>query len=468
MSFFHTKSVAQLENDAASSSLTKNLTAFDLTFLGVGGIIGAGIFVLTGIAAARYAGPGLALSFVIAGVLCILVGLTYSEFASIIPASGSVYSYTFASLGEGMAFLCGWSLLLAYTVTGAAVAVGFSGYLAGMTASLGYVIPDYLLKTPAEGGLVNLPSIIIILLLCFVLIRGTKQSAKLNAILVVVTLSAIIAFVAIATPHADMANLNPFLPFGASGVISGAAIVFFSYMGFDAVATSAEECKNPSRDLPIGIIASITICMTLYICMSLALTAAVNYTMLDTPEPVAYALRLLGWEKVANLIAVGAIAGIITTLIVYLFGQSRIFFAVSRDGMLPAKIGKIHPKYHTPYIVTTLGSILIAVISGFVPLMHIVELSNTGTLAVFFVNFIGIVVMRRKHPEIKRKFRCPLLYVIAPIGAIVCFYLIYELSTLTHALFAAWIVIGLIIYYVYGQKHSKVIEEAELAAQKKA
>ena len=313
MSFFHTKSVAQLENDAASSSLTKNLTAFDLTFLGVGGIIGAGIFVLTGIAAARYAGPGLALSFVIAGVLCILVGLTYSEFASIIPASGSVYSYTFASLGEGMAFLCGWSLLLAYTVTGAAVAVGFSGYLAGMTASLGYVIPDYLLKTPAEGGLVNLPSIIIILLLCFVLIRGTKQSAKLNAILVVVTLSAIRALVAIATPPAAMANLNPFLPFGTSGVISGAAIVFFSYMGFDAVATSAEECKNPSRDLPIGIIASITICMTLYICMSLALTAAVNYTMLDTPEPVAYALRLLGWEKVANLIAVGAIAGIITT-----------------------------------------------------------------------------------------------------------------------------------------------------------
>lgn len=439
MSFFHTKSVAQLQSDAENSKLSKNLSVFDLTFLGVGGIIGAGVFVLTGIAAARYAGPGVALSFVIAGILCILVGLTYSEFSSFIPASGSVYSYTFASLGEGMAFLCGWSLLLAYTVTASAVAVGFSGYLSGMTASLGLVIPDYLLKTPAEGGLVNLPSIIIILLLCLVLIRGTKQSAKLNFALILVALAAIIAF-------------------GVRGVCSGAAIVFFSYMGFDAVATSAEECKRPSRDLPIGIIASIVICMTLYIAVSLSLTAAINYTQLDTPEPVAYALRLLGWPGMANLIAVGVLAGIITTLIVYLFGQSRVFFAVSRDGMLPQKLCKIHPTFHTPYLITIWGSILIAVISGFVPLMHIVELSNTGTLAVFLVNFIGIVVMRRKHPEIPRKFHCPLLYLIAPVGIIVCFYLIYELSTLTHILFAGWILLGLIIYYAYSRKHSIVRE----------
>lgn len=458
MSFFHTKSVAQLQSDAENSKLSKNLSVFDLTFLGVGGIIGAGVFVLTGIAAARYAGPGVALSFVIAGILCILVGLTYSEFSSFIPASGSVYSYTFASLGEGMAFLCGWSLFLAYTVTASAVAVGFSGYLSGMTASLGLVIPDYLLKTPAEGGLVNLPSIIIILLLCLVLIRGTKQSAKLNFALILVALAAIIAFVVIAAPHAQAANLSPFTPFGVRGVCSGAAIVFFSYMGFDAVATSAEECKCPSRDLPIGIISSIVICMTLYIAVSLSLTAAINYTQLDTPEPVAYALRLLGWPGMANLIAVGVLAGIITTLIVYLFGQSRVFFAVSRDGMLPQKLCKIHPTFHTPYLITIWGSILIAVISGFVPLMHIVELSNTGTLAVFLVNFIGIVVMRRKHPEIPRKFHCPLLYLIAPVGIIVCFYLIYELSTLTHILFAGWILLGLIVYYAYSRKHSIVRE----------
>lgn len=396
MSFFRTKSVSQLQEDASSSKLSKNLSVMDLTFLGVGGIIGAGVFVLTGIAAARYAGPGVALSFVIAGFLCILVGLTYSEFSSFIPASGSVYSYTFASLGEGMAFLCGWSLILAYTVTASAVAVGFSGYLSGMSASLGFVIPDYLLKTPAEGGIVNLPSIIIILLLCSVLIRGTKQSAKLNFALILVALAAIIAFVVTAAPHANPDNLNPFAPFGVRGIFSGASIVFFSYMGFDAVATSAEECKNPSRDLPIGIISSIAICMALYIAVSLALTAAVNYTQLDTPEPVAYALRLLGWPDLANLIAVGVLAGIITTLIVYLFGQSRIFFAVSRDGLLPQHLCKIHDTYHTPYLITIVGSIIIAIISGFVPLMHIVELSNTGTLAVFLINFIVIFPKSRR------------------------------------------------------------------------
>lgn len=454
MSFFQTKSVSQLQDDASNSKLSKNLSVMDLTFLGVGGIIGAGVFVLTGIAAARYAGPGVALSFVIAGFLCILVGLTYSEFSSFIPASGSVYSYTFASLGEGMAFLCGWSLLLAYTVTASAVAVGFSGYLAGMSSSLGFVIPDYLLKTPAEGGLVNLPSIIIILLLCLVLIRGTKQSAKLNFALILVALAAIVAFVVAAAPHADPTNLSPFTPFGIRGVFSGASIVFFSYMGFDAVATSAEECKNPSRDLPIGIIASIAICMALYIAVSLALTASVNYTRLDTPEPVAFALRLLGWPDLANLIAVGVLAGIITTLIVYLFGQSRIFFAISRDGLLPQNLCKIHETYHTPYLITIFGSIIIAIISGFVPLMHIVELSNTGTLAVFLINFIGIVAMRRSHPEIARKFRCPILPIIAPIGIIVCFYLIYELSSLTHILFISWLVLGLIVYYVYSRNHS--------------
>lgn len=454
MSFFRTKSVSQLQEDASSSKLSKNLSVMDLTFLGVGGIIGAGVFVLTGIAAARYAGPGVALSFVIAGFLCILVGLTYSEFSSFIPASGSVYSYTFASLGEGMAFLCGWSLILAYTVTASAVAVGFSGYLSGMSASLGFVIPDYLLKTPAEGGIVNLPSIIIILLLCSVLIRGTKQSAKLNFALILVALAAIIAFVVTAAPHANPDNLNPFAPFGVRGIFSGASIVFFSYMGFDAVATSAEECKNPSRDLPIGIISSIAICMALYIAVSLALTAAVNYTQLDTPEPVAYALRLLGWPDLANLIAVGVLAGIITTLIVYLFGQSRIFFAVSRDGLLPQHLCKIHDTYHTPYLITIVGSIIIAIISGFVPLMHIVELSNTGTLAVFLINFIGIVAMRRNHPEITRKFRCPILPIIAPIGVIVCFYLIYELSPLTHMIFIGWLVLGLIIYYAYSRSHS--------------
>ena len=445
MSFFSTKSIAQLHADTENSNLSKNLSALDLTFLGVGGIIGAGIFVLTGIAAAKYAGPAISISFALAGILCVLVGLAYSEFASMIPSSGSVYSYTFASLGEGMAFLTGWSLLLGYTVTGSAVAVGFSGYLAGICKSYGYIIPEILLKTPAEGGIINLPAVIIILLLALILIRGTKQSAKLNTILVFITLAAIISFIGIASPHVDVTNFEPFMPFGMQGILSGTAIVFFSYMGFDAVATSAEECKKPERNLPIGIILSVFICMCLYVSMALALTGAINYTQLNTPEPVAYALRILHWPSVANLVAVGAIAGIITTLIVYLFGQARIFFAVSRDGLLPAGIGKIHPKYHTPYLVTIIGSITIAVIAGFVPLMHIVELSNTGVLAVFLLNFIGLWKMRKNHPEIPRKFQCPCLPVIATIGIIVCGYLIYAL--------------GFIIYVAYSRKHSVITNQ---------
>ncbi len=459
MSFFSTKSIAQLHADTENSNLSKNLSALDLTFLGVGGIIGAGIFVLTGIAAAKYAGPAISISFALAGILCVLVGLAYSEFASMIPSSGSVYSYTFASLGEGMAFLTGWSLLLGYTVTGSAVAVGFSGYLAGICKSYGYIIPEILLKTPAEGGIINLPAVIIILLLALILIRGTKQSAKLNTILVFITLAAIISFIGIASPHVDVTNFEPFMPFGMQGILSGTAIVFFSYMGFDAVATSAEECKKPERNLPIGIILSVFICMCLYVSMALALTGAINYTQLNTPEPVAYALRILHWPSVANLVAVGAIAGIITTLIVYLFGQARIFFAVSRDGLLPAGIGKIHPKYHTPYLVTIIGSITIAVIAGFVPLMHIVELSNTGVLAVFLLNFIGLWKMRKNHPEIPRKFQCPCLPVIATIGIIVCGYLIYALSTLTHILFVVWMVLGFIIYVAYSRKHSVITNQ---------
>ena len=279
MSFFHTKSVAQLHADSENSNLSKDLGVMDLTFLGVGGIIGAGIFVLTGIAAAKYAGPAISISFALAGLLCILVGLAYSEFASMIPSSGSVYSYTFASLGEGMAFLTGWSLLLGYTVTGSAVAVGFSGYLAGILKSYGYIIPEVLLKTPAEGGIINLPAVIIILLLALILIRGTEQSAKLNTALVFITLAAIISFICIATPHVEMANFKPFAPFGVQGILSGTAIVFFSYMGFDAVATSAEECKKPERDLPIGIILSVFICMCLYVAMALSLTGAIRSPM---------------------------------------------------------------------------------------------------------------------------------------------------------------------------------------------
>ena len=454
MSFFHTKSVAQLHADSENSNLNKDLGVMDLTFLGVGGIIGAGIFVLTGIAAAKYAGPAISISFALAGLLCILVGLAYSEFASMIPSSGSVYSYTFASLGEGMAFLTGWSLLLGYTVTGSAVAVGFSGYLAGILKSYGYIIPEVLLKTPAEGGIINLPAVIIILLLALVLIRGTEQSAKLNTALVFITLAAIISFICIATPHVEMANFKPFAPFGVQGILSGTAIVFFSYMGFDAVATSAEECKKPERNLPIGIILSVFICMCLYVAMALSLTGAINYTDLNTPEPVAHALRILHWPGVANLVAVGAIAGITTVLLVLLYGQARIFFAMSRDGMVPARVCKIHKRYHTPYIVTVMGGIFVSIIAGFVPIGVIAEMANIGTLSAFLVAAIGVLVLRITKPDVPRTFRCPLVWLIAPLAVLTCGYLMYHLPWETWVRFIVWCTFGCLVYFGYSYQHS--------------
>lgn len=453
MSFSEKKTIAYYAESSTKTRMARNLGLADLTFLGIGGIIGAGVFVLTGIAAAKYAGPGVSISFIIAGVLCILVGLTYGEFASQITAAGSVYAYTFSALGEGMAFLCGWSLLLAYTVTAAAVAVGFADYVGGLMQALGLGLPDALLNIPSEGGLINLPGALITLILGAILVRGTKESSTLNMVLIFITLCAIFSFIGVSFPHTQAANLDPFLPFGWNGVAAGAAIVFFSFMGFDAVATSAEECKKPERDLPIGIVAAITVCMILYVGVSLTLTSLLSYTDLNVGDPVAYALRFIGYPTLANMVTIGILAGLITTLIVYIFGQSRIFFAMTRDGLLPASLCKLHEKYKTPYIVTIFGAALIAFISGFVPMMYIVELANTGTLAVFLLNFINLVVMRR-NPDFQPKFRCPALWLIAPLGIIVCFYLIYALSLTTNLIYIGWMILGFIVYKTYGQTHS--------------
>lgn len=468
MSFFQTKTFKDRMAQRDKHKMNRTLGVVDLTFLGIGGIIGAGVFVLTGIAAARYAGPGVALSFAAAGFLCILVGLAYGELASMIPASGSAYAYTFASLGEGMAFFCGWSLLLAYTVTASAVAVGFSSYFSSLLDSVGLGLPHALTATLAEGGVVNLPAMVIILLLSLILIRGTKESSTLNTLLIIITLLAVVGFIVLSFPHAHWQNLHPFLPYGVSGIASGAAIVFFSFMGFDTVATSAEECKKPERDLPIGIVVSIFVCMLIYISVSTALTATIPYTDLDRGDPVAYALRAIGQDGMAGFITLGILAGLVTTLIVYIFGQSRIFFAVSRDGLLPSAICKLHPKYKTPYLTTIIGSIIIAAIAGLVPLMYIVELANTGTLIVFLVNFIGLMAMRRRYPEIKRKFRFPCIYVLAPLGILVCLYLIGALSWMTNLIFLLWTLAGFAFYYLYGVKHRcwQAVQTTEHKAEK--
>ncbi|EHG20808.1 hypothetical protein HMPREF9334_01263 [Selenomonas infelix ATCC 43532] len=452
--FFKKKTLEDFSAQREGSGMKRTLSTLDLTFLGIGGIIGSGVFVLTGIGAARYAGPGIVLSFVAAGLLCMLVGLAYAELASLIPAAGSAYAYTFASLGEGMAFLCGWSLIIGYIVTASAVAVGFSAYFSGMMASLGMEIPKALLTTAPEGGIINLPAVIITLLIGVILAHGTKESSRLNAILISLTLCAIVGYIVVTTPHMDIAkNMDPFLPFGAAGIMTGAAVVFFSFMGFDTVATSAEECKTPEKSLPIGIIASVFVCLCIYAVVAFVLTATVNYADLDRADPVAYCLRLIGYPGFANLVTVGILFGMITTLIVYIFGQARVFYAMSRDGFLPKAMANIHPKYGTPYFITLVGSVIIAFIAGCVPMLYIVELANTGVLAAFFIVFVGLIALRRNSPDLPRTFTFPMLYVLAPIGMAVFLYLIWALSLVTNITFIVLMVLGFFFYNAYAPSH---------------
>ena len=436
--------------------MLKNLAAVDLLMLGIGAVIGTGIFVLTGVAAAKYAGPAVPLSFILSGLTCALAGLAYAEFASIVPASGSAYTYAYASLGEFIAFIVGWNLILEYTVTSSAVAVGWSGYVVGLFASAGLVLPHELVVAPAEGGIFNLPAVLITLFLSFLLVRGTKESVKLNRILVFVKLAAIFLFLVLAAPHVDATNWEPFLPFGYSGIVSGAAIVFFAYIGFDAVATTAEECRNAARDLPVGIIGSLFICTLLYAVVAAVLTGVVPYSMLDTAEPVAFALRHIGYNVGSAIVAVGAICGITTVLLVLLYGQARIFFAMSRDGMVPANVCKIHRRFHTPYRVTILGAIFVSAIAGVFPIGMIAEMANIGTLSAFLIASIGVMVLRKTEPDLKRNFKCPAVWLIAPLAVLSCGYLMANLPLATWHRFGFWILFGLCVYFGYSRAHSVI------------
>ena len=469
MDLFRKKSIDELQAVAAASGMLKNLAAVDLLMLGIGAVIGTGIFVLTGVAAAKYAGPAVPLSFILSGLTCALAGLAYAEFASIVPASGSAYTYAYASLGEFIAFIVGWNLILEYTVTSSAVAVGWSGYVVGLFASAGLVLPHELVVSAEDGGIFNLPAVLITLFLSFLLVRGTKESVKLNRILVFVKLAAIFLFLVLAAPHVDVTNWDPFLPFGYSGIVSGAAIVFFAYIGFDAVATTAEECRNAARDLPVGIIGSLFICTLLYAVVAAILTGVVPYAMLDTAEPVAFALRHIGYNVGSAIVAVGAICGITTVLLVLLYGQSRIFFAMSRDGMVPANVCKIHRRFHTPYRVTILGAIFVSVIAGVFPIGMIAEMANIGTLSAFLIASIGVMVLRKTEPDLKRNFKCPAVWLIAPLAVLSCGYLMANLPLATWHRFGFWILFGLCVYFGYSRAHSvigrRAAEEAEKAGK---
>lgn len=445
-------------NEISNDSLKRVLGAVDLTMLGVGAIIGTGVFVLTGVAAAKYAGPALILSFIIAGLACVFAALCYSEFASMIPQSGSAYTYSYVAFGEIFAWILGWDLVLEYGLASSAVASGWSGYFQSLLSGFGIHLPTALTSAfdPAKGTVIDVPAIIIVLLVTFLLSRGVKESARFNAIMVVIKVAVVLLFIAIGVWYVEPANWKPFMPFGVSGVVSGAAVVVFAYFGFDAVSTAAEEVKNPQRNLPIGIISALAICTILYMAVSLILTGMVPFNMLNVKDPVAFALQFIGQDWAAGFISLGAIVGITTVLIVMMFGQSRLFFAVSRDGLLPKGLSSVHPKTKVPLASTWVTGILVALLAGFVPLDKLAELTSIGTLFAFATVSLGVAVLRKTRPDLKRGFKTPWVPVIPALAVIFCVYLMLQLSSFTWKGFFIWLAAGLIIYFTYGYRNSKL------------
>lgn len=460
MDIFRKKSVDLLLQEAGAKSLKKTLNGIDLILLGIGCIIGTGIFVLTGVAAAKYAGPALMLSFVLSGAACAFAALAYAELAAMVPIAGSAYTYSYAALGEFIAWIVGWNLILEYTVGASTVAAGWSGYVIGLLKSGGIELPKTWTAVPMDGGVVNVPAVLIVLFLTWLLVLGTKESANLNRILVAIKLAAVFIFIALAGPKVNAANWDPFMPFGFTGVAQGAAIVFFAYIGFDAVACAAEECKNPNKDLPVGIIGSLTICTVLYIVVAAIMTGVVPYSQLNSPEPVALVLRQIGYNIGSALVGTGALCGITTVLLVLMYGQSRVFFAMSRDGLIPASICEVHPKYGTPYKITIIAGIGCAIIAGLLPIGIIAELTNIGTLFAFVVAGIGVLMLRSSRPDLPRPFRCPAINFVGPAAALSCGYLMYMLPVETWIRFGVWSLIGIAIYFFYGYNHSMLNKTA--------
>jgi len=435
------------------TGLQRALSAWDLTLLGIGAIIGAGIFVLSGEGAAK-AGPAVTLSFVMAGTACGFTALAYAELAAMIGGSGSAYGYAYVGFGELTAWVIGWDLILEYSLAASVVAIGWSGYVNKALAAVGLHVPPELLHSPAEGGIINLPAAAIILILAGLLMVGVRESARFNAAIVFIKLTAIAIFMAVAFAHLDIHNWSPFAPFGWEGVMGGAALIFFAYIGFDAVSTAADETRNPQRDLPMGIILSLSICTILYIAVGALLTGIAPYQSLDVPSPVADALLNIGVRWAAAVVSAGAIAGLTSVMLVMFFGQTRIFFAMSRDRLLPPMFAELNPKTHTPVKVIMACGLVIASIAGFAPISTVAELVNIGTLAAFTLVSAGVIMLRYQQPELKRPFRTPFSPVIPALGILSCLYLMSNLQALTWIGFAVWTTLGLIVYFSFSRRQS--------------
>ena len=469
---FATKPVDQLVADTKdeANQLKRGVGLLDLTALGIGAIIGTGIFVILGEAIGD-AGPAITLSFILAGVTCAFSALSYAELASSIPVSGSAYTYAYATMGELVAWIIGWDLIIEYGLSVAAVAVGWGQYFNELLDSLfGLELPQALANPPGEsGGQFNLPAVFLVLAITALLIVGVRESARANAVMVFVKLAIVAFFIVMAFTGFDSANLSPFNPEGVDGVVTAASVIFFAYIGFDAISTSGEEVENPGRNLPIAIIASLAICTTLYILVSITATAAVPFDKINGQEaPLAFVMQELGFDWAGDIISFGALVAITSVVLTILYGQTRIMFAMCRDGLLPRGFAKISETRRTPVRITATFGILIAIFASFVPLAEIAKLVNIGTLFAFVITNIGVIVLRRTRPDLERGFRVPFSPVFPAIGAILAIYLMTYLERDTWIRFGIWLAIGIIIYFAYGRSHSllgkgKVVNpEAEL------
>ncbi|WP_369935511.1 amino acid permease [Xanthomonas tesorieronis] len=465
MSFlFRRKSLDLVTVHEAGRRLVPTLSWPHLVALGIGAIVGTGIYTLIGVGA-HLAGPAVLLSFAVAGAICACAALAYAEMATMMPAAGSAYTYSYIALGESIAWVVGWSLILEYSLVVSTVAVGWSGYAVGFLKGVGVDLPLWLTAGPHAGGVVNLPAVLITFVVAGMLMLGTQASATVNAVLVAVKIVALTVFVAIALPHFDSARMEPFMPFGFAksmgadgverGVMAAAAIIFFAFYGFDAISTAAEETKKPERDLAIGILGSMVGCTLIYVLVALAAVGAMSYTVFgQSAEPLALILRELGRGKAATLIAAAAVIALPTVLLAFLYGQSRIFFVMSRDGLLPRGLSKVSARTGTPVATTLFTALLVAALAGVARLDEIAALANAGTLAAFIAVAACLLVLRVREPNRERKFRTPLAWVVAPLAIGGCLYLFWSLPHTTQKWFALWNGIGVVAYLLYGQRHS--------------
>lgn len=436
------------------SLLHRSLNALDLTLMGIGAIIGAGVFVLTGIAAATKAGPAIVFSYMIAGLASLFSALAYAELAASIGGSGSAYSYAYVGFGEFIAWLIGWNLLLEYLMAASTVAIGWSGYVNNLLTALHMDLPFAFTMNPFDGGVINVLAVVVIAMITLLLCLGVKHSARFNAVIVFIKLMTIIIFIAVAALNVQVKNWHPFFPFGWTGVMQGGALVFFAYIGFDALSTATEESLFPQRDIPIAIIASLVVCTVIYIAVSALLTGIVPYTTLNVGSPVADALLKIGYRTAAGFVAVGAIAGLTTVILVMFYGLTRICLAIAQDGLFPRSIAKINPATHTPIRIILLTGCIMALIAGFAPIGKAAELVNIGTLAAFTFVCGGVILFRLTHPDLERPFKLPLNPVIPLLGVFFCLYLMVHLPAITWWRFLIWTVLGVLIYFFYGKDHS--------------